>query len=260
MGSYLSCCFLFLVPYFPQWTPAPTMFLPISSTPQPERRQTPQRRHSIEKETPTSVRQFQPPTKQNSKSLVSQMPFNLVLTSLDETSWRSRQPVPHRNMQYKYLYLLFVNVLFPGIGTVCMSKDCRFKYKPFAVQSSDLIDIWWLSWHKWPVAILYWFHDIFHIHITYFFGNTNEQQWKKRDTNIIVVIWLLPMSGMVWDAWQYQLDMALHLQHWVCWICCHSAYENVSTCTRVAAGGVLFPCGVSVSDRGRSDAHQTGAG
>ncbi|MED6262293.1 Protein spire 1 [Ataeniobius toweri] len=47
----------------------PPMFLPISSTPQPERRQTPQRRHSIEKETPTSVRQFQPPSKQNSKSL-----------------------------------------------------------------------------------------------------------------------------------------------------------------------------------------------
>ncbi|KAI3360627.1 hypothetical protein L3Q82_002493 [Scortum barcoo] len=47
----------------------PPMFLPISSTPQPERRQTPQRRHSIEKETPTNVRQFQPPSKKSSKSL-----------------------------------------------------------------------------------------------------------------------------------------------------------------------------------------------
>ncbi|KAG7253671.1 hypothetical protein CRUP_038525, partial [Coryphaenoides rupestris] len=48
----------------------PPMFLPISSTPQPERRQQPpQRRHSIEKETPTNVRPFQPPTKKNSKSL-----------------------------------------------------------------------------------------------------------------------------------------------------------------------------------------------
>uniref|UniRef100_A0A8C5D9H0 KIND domain-containing protein n=1 Tax=Gouania willdenowi TaxID=441366 RepID=A0A8C5D9H0_GOUWI len=47
----------------------PTMFLPISSTPQPERRQTPQRRHSIEKEKPTNVRQFQPPSKKSSKSL-----------------------------------------------------------------------------------------------------------------------------------------------------------------------------------------------
>uniref|UniRef100_A0A4W5QPM6 Spire-type actin nucleation factor 1b n=1 Tax=Hucho hucho TaxID=62062 RepID=A0A4W5QPM6_9TELE len=49
--------------------PAPPMFLPISSTPQPERRQAPQRRHSIEKETPTNVRQFIPPSRQSSKSL-----------------------------------------------------------------------------------------------------------------------------------------------------------------------------------------------
>ncbi|XP_073342012.1 protein spire homolog 1-like [Pagrus major] len=47
----------------------PPMFLPISSTPQPERRKTPQRRHSIEKETPTNVRLFLPPSKQNSRSL-----------------------------------------------------------------------------------------------------------------------------------------------------------------------------------------------
>ncbi|KAI7806145.1 protein spire homolog 1 isoform X1 [Triplophysa rosa] len=47
----------------------PPMFLPISSTPQPERRQTTQRRHSIEKETPTCVRQFLPPSRQSSKSL-----------------------------------------------------------------------------------------------------------------------------------------------------------------------------------------------
>ncbi|XP_069028128.1 protein spire homolog 1 isoform X5 [Embiotoca jacksoni] len=47
----------------------PPMFLPISSTPQPERRKAPPRRHSIEKETPTNVRQFLPPCKQNSKSL-----------------------------------------------------------------------------------------------------------------------------------------------------------------------------------------------
>lgn len=50
---------------------APPKFLPISSTPQPERRQPPQRRHSIEKETPTNVRQFLPPSKQSSRSLVS---------------------------------------------------------------------------------------------------------------------------------------------------------------------------------------------
>ncbi|KAM4706277.1 protein spire homolog 1 isoform 3-T3 [Rhinophrynus dorsalis] len=48
---------------------SPPKFLPISSTPQPERRQAPQRRHSIEKETPTNVRQFLPPTRQSSRSL-----------------------------------------------------------------------------------------------------------------------------------------------------------------------------------------------
>ncbi|XP_072854887.2 protein spire homolog 1 isoform X1 [Pogona vitticeps] len=58
---------------FPETTSGkkvPPKFLPISSTPQPERRQQPQRRHSIEKETPTNVRQFMPPTKQSSRSLV----------------------------------------------------------------------------------------------------------------------------------------------------------------------------------------------
>nr|XP_060631004.1 protein spire homolog 1 [Anolis sagrei ordinatus] len=57
---------------FPEMTSGrkvPPKFLPISSTPQPERRQQPQRRHSIEKETPTNVRQFLPPTKQSSRSL-----------------------------------------------------------------------------------------------------------------------------------------------------------------------------------------------
>ncbi|XP_040908866.1 protein spire homolog 1 isoform X2 [Toxotes jaculatrix] len=49
---------------------APPKFLPMSATPQPDKRQSPQRRHSIEKEAPTSVRPFVPPSKQSSKSLV----------------------------------------------------------------------------------------------------------------------------------------------------------------------------------------------
>uniref|UniRef100_A0AAY4CV26 KIND domain-containing protein n=1 Tax=Denticeps clupeoides TaxID=299321 RepID=A0AAY4CV26_9TELE len=48
----------------------PPRFLPISSTPQPDKRQFPQRRHSIEKEAPTDVRPFHPPSRQSSKSLV----------------------------------------------------------------------------------------------------------------------------------------------------------------------------------------------
>ncbi|XP_072226102.1 protein spire homolog 1 isoform X2 [Leuresthes tenuis] len=49
---------------------APPKFLPVSATPQPDKRQSPQRRHSIEKEAPTSVRPFLPPSRQSSKSLV----------------------------------------------------------------------------------------------------------------------------------------------------------------------------------------------
>ncbi|XP_077052339.1 protein spire homolog 1 isoform X2 [Siphateles boraxobius] len=49
----------------------PPKFLPISSTPQPDKRFAPQRRHSIEKEAPTNVRSFLPPSRQNSKSLLS---------------------------------------------------------------------------------------------------------------------------------------------------------------------------------------------
>ncbi|XP_070840536.1 protein spire homolog 1 isoform X1 [Chaetodon trifascialis] len=49
---------------------APPKFLPVSATPQPDKRQSPQRRHSIEKEAPTSVLPFAPPSKQTSKSLV----------------------------------------------------------------------------------------------------------------------------------------------------------------------------------------------
>ncbi|XP_005159678.1 protein spire homolog 1 isoform X4 [Danio rerio] len=49
----------------------PPQFLPISSTPQPDKRIAPQRRHSIEKEAPTNIRHFLPPSRQNSKSLMS---------------------------------------------------------------------------------------------------------------------------------------------------------------------------------------------
>ncbi|XP_056336330.1 protein spire homolog 1 isoform X3 [Danio aesculapii] len=49
----------------------PPQFLPISSTPQPDKRVTPQRRHSIEKEAPTKICHFLPPSRQNSKSLMS---------------------------------------------------------------------------------------------------------------------------------------------------------------------------------------------
>ncbi|XP_042166421.1 protein spire homolog 1 isoform X2 [Oncorhynchus tshawytscha] len=48
---------------------APSRFLPIIMTPQPDSRPSLQRRHSIEKEPPTSIRPFTAPTRQSSKSL-----------------------------------------------------------------------------------------------------------------------------------------------------------------------------------------------
>ncbi|XP_076992142.1 protein spire homolog 1 isoform X4 [Tamandua tetradactyla] len=77
----------------------PPKFLPISSTPQPERRQPPQRRHSIEKETPTSVRQFLPVSKQSSRSLVPRItsvwprtPFRPLFSTIQTASLLSSHP------------------------------------------------------------------------------------------------------------------------------------------------------------------------
>ncbi|XP_012601501.2 protein spire homolog 1 isoform X1 [Microcebus murinus] len=78
----------------------PPKFLPISSTPQPERRQPPQRRHSIEKETPTNVRQFLPPSRQSSRSLVPRItsvwprtPFRPLFSTIQTASLLSSHPV-----------------------------------------------------------------------------------------------------------------------------------------------------------------------
>uniref|UniRef100_A0A287A945 Spire type actin nucleation factor 1 n=1 Tax=Sus scrofa TaxID=9823 RepID=A0A287A945_PIG len=78
----------------------PPKFLPISSTPQPERRQPPQRRHSIEKETPTNVRQFLPPSRQSSRSLVPRISrvwprtsFRPLFSTIQTASLLSSHPV-----------------------------------------------------------------------------------------------------------------------------------------------------------------------
>uniref|UniRef100_W5KVW4 Spire-type actin nucleation factor 1a n=1 Tax=Astyanax mexicanus TaxID=7994 RepID=W5KVW4_ASTMX len=56
-------------PLFIFFSTALPQFLPISSTPQPDRHTASHRRHSIEKEAPTSVRPFVPPSRQASRSL-----------------------------------------------------------------------------------------------------------------------------------------------------------------------------------------------
>ncbi|XP_035848709.1 protein spire homolog 1 isoform X3 [Sander lucioperca] len=57
---------------------APPKFLPVSAMPQPDKRQSPQRWHSIEKEAPTCVCPFVPPSRQSSKSLLMADPSTKV--------------------------------------------------------------------------------------------------------------------------------------------------------------------------------------
>ncbi|KAM6149171.1 protein spire homolog 1 isoform 1-T1 [Erethizon dorsatum] len=78
----------------------PPKFLPISSTPQPERRQPPQRRHSIEKETPTNMQQFLPPSRQSSRSLVPRTtgvwprtPFRPLFSTIHTASLLGSHPL-----------------------------------------------------------------------------------------------------------------------------------------------------------------------
>uniref|UniRef100_A0A3B3XPR2 KIND domain-containing protein n=1 Tax=Poecilia mexicana TaxID=48701 RepID=A0A3B3XPR2_9TELE len=102
----------------------PPMFLPISSTPQPERRQTPQRRHSIEKETPTSVRQFQPPSKQNSKSLQEEFCFPVECLSLTvEEVMHIRQVLVKAELEKFQQYKDIYNAMKKGKLCFC----CRTK-------------------------------------------------------------------------------------------------------------------------------------
>ncbi|XP_075320918.1 protein spire homolog 1 isoform X4 [Odontesthes bonariensis] len=101
----------------------PPMFLPISSTPQPERRQAPQRRHSIEKETPTNVRLFQPPSKKSSKSL-EEFCFPVECLSLTvEEVMHIRQVLVKAELEKFQQYKEVYNALKKG--KLCFS--CRTK-------------------------------------------------------------------------------------------------------------------------------------
>ncbi|XP_068590694.1 protein spire homolog 1 isoform X5 [Cebidichthys violaceus] len=122
----------------------PPMFLPISSTPQPERRQTPQRRHSIEKETPTNVRLFQPASKQNSKSL-EEFGFPVECLSLTvEEVMHIRQVLVKAELEKFQQYKDIYNAMKKGkLCFCCRSKRfsfftwsyiCQFCKKPVCAQ------------------------------------------------------------------------------------------------------------------------------
>ncbi|XP_033496941.1 protein spire homolog 1 isoform X1 [Epinephelus lanceolatus] len=122
----------------------PPMFLPISSTPQPERRQTPQRRHSIEKETPTTVRLFQPPSKQSSKSL-EEFCFPVECLSLTvEEVMHIRQVLVKAELEKFQQYKEIYNAMKKGKLCFCCrtkrfsfftwSYICQFCKKPVCAQ------------------------------------------------------------------------------------------------------------------------------
>ncbi|XP_036931735.1 protein spire homolog 1 isoform X5 [Acanthopagrus latus] len=123
---------------------APPMFLPISSTPQPERRKTPQRRHSIEKETPTNVKQFLPPSKQNSKSL-EEFCFPVECLSLTvEEVMHIRQVLVKAELEKFQQYKEIYNAMKKGKLCFCCrtkrfsfftwSYICQFCKKPVCSQ------------------------------------------------------------------------------------------------------------------------------
>ncbi|XP_036931737.1 protein spire homolog 1 isoform X7 [Acanthopagrus latus] len=122
----------------------PPMFLPISSTPQPERRKTPQRRHSIEKETPTNVKQFLPPSKQNSKSL-EEFCFPVECLSLTvEEVMHIRQVLVKAELEKFQQYKEIYNAMKKGKLCFCCrtkrfsfftwSYICQFCKKPVCSQ------------------------------------------------------------------------------------------------------------------------------
>uniref|UniRef100_A0A3Q1FF22 Spire-type actin nucleation factor 1a n=1 Tax=Acanthochromis polyacanthus TaxID=80966 RepID=A0A3Q1FF22_9TELE len=109
--------FLFLI------SAAPPKFLPVSATPQPDKRRSPQRRHSIEKEAPTSVRPFAPPSRQASKSLEEFCYPVECLTLTVEEVMHIRQVLVKAELekfqQYKDIYTALKK------GKLCFS--CRTK-------------------------------------------------------------------------------------------------------------------------------------
>ncbi|XP_072008376.1 protein spire homolog 1 isoform X4 [Engystomops pustulosus] len=122
----------------------PPRFLPISSTPQPERRQTPQRRHSIEKETPTNVRHFLPPTRQSSRSLEEFCyPVECLALTVEEVM-HIRQVLVKAELEKYQQYKDVYNALKKGKLCLCCrtkrfslftwSYTCQFCKRPVCSQ------------------------------------------------------------------------------------------------------------------------------
>lgn len=104
-------------------TKAPPKFLPVSATPQPDKRQSSQRRHSIEKESPTSVRPFLPSSRRSSKSLEEFCyPVECLALTVEEVM-HIRQVLVKAELEKFQQYKEIYNALKKG--KLCFS--CRIK-------------------------------------------------------------------------------------------------------------------------------------
>ncbi|XP_039977672.1 protein spire homolog 1 isoform X2 [Xiphias gladius] len=128
---------------------APPKFLPVSTTPQPDKRQSPQRRHSIEKEAPTSVQPFVPPSKQSSKSLEEFCyPVECLALTVEEVM-HIRQVLVKAELEKFQQYKDIYNALKKGkLCFSCRTKrfslftwsyTCQFCKRPVCSQCSKKI-------------------------------------------------------------------------------------------------------------------------
>uniref|UniRef100_A0A3B3TWX0 Spire-type actin nucleation factor 1a n=1 Tax=Poecilia latipinna TaxID=48699 RepID=A0A3B3TWX0_9TELE len=111
---------------------APPKFLPVSATPQPEKHQALQRRHSVEREAPAFVRSFAPPSKQSSKSLEEFCYPVECLTLTVEEVMHIRQVLVKAELEKFQQYKDVYNALKKG-------KLCFIFFRPVCAQCSKKI-------------------------------------------------------------------------------------------------------------------------
>ncbi|PWA15185.1 hypothetical protein CCH79_00008821, partial [Gambusia affinis] len=125
---------------------APPKFLPVSATPQPEKHQTLQRRHSVEREAPVFVRSFALPSKQSSKSLEEFCYPVECLTLTVEEVMHIRQVLVKAELEKFQQYKDVYNALKKGkLCFACRTKKfslftwsytCQFCKRPVCAQCS----------------------------------------------------------------------------------------------------------------------------
>uniref|UniRef100_A0A3B3VBR7 Spire-type actin nucleation factor 1a n=1 Tax=Poecilia latipinna TaxID=48699 RepID=A0A3B3VBR7_9TELE len=128
---------------------APPKFLPVSATPQPEKHQALQRRHSVEREAPAFVRSFAPPSKQSSKSLEEFCYPVECLTLTVEEVMHIRQVLVKAELEKFQQYKDVYNALKKGkLCFACRTKKfslftwsytCQFCKRPVCAQCSKKI-------------------------------------------------------------------------------------------------------------------------